>query len=62
HEAGARTDMHMPYERLVGLIRDAGKTPVERDSLYQVVRTDFSELTMPRGGETRATVPVVHAA
>jgi aminodeoxyfutalosine synthase len=62
HEAGARTDMHLPYEGLVALIRDAGKIPVERDSLYQSVRSDFSHLEMPRGGDARASLPVVHAA
>jgi aminodeoxyfutalosine synthase len=39
HEAGARTPMEMTYDGLVELIRGAGKTPVERDSLYQPVRT-----------------------
>ncbi len=39
HEAGARTPMEMTYEGLVALIRGAGKTPVERDSLYQPVRS-----------------------
>jgi aminodeoxyfutalosine synthase len=62
HEAGARTDMHLPYEGLVALIRDAGKTPVERDSLYQSLRSDFAHLAMPRGGDARASLPVVHAA
>ena len=31
--------MEMGYDDLVRLIRDAGKEPVERDSLYQTVRT-----------------------
>jgi aminodeoxyfutalosine synthase len=39
HEAGAETPMEMAYEDLVRLIRGAGKVPVERDSLYQTVRT-----------------------
>ena len=39
HEAGAETPMEMSYEALVRLIRGAGKVPVERDSLYQTVRT-----------------------
>ena len=39
HEAGARTPMELTYDGLVDLIRGAGKTPVERDSLYQPVRT-----------------------
>lgn len=61
HEAGATTDMGLPYEGLVGLIRGARKIPVERNSLYQAIRSDFTELDMPRGG-TRRSLPVVHAA
>ena len=44
HEAGAHTNMHMPYMDLVQLIRGAGKRPVERDSLYQTVRERFDDL------------------
>ncbi len=62
HEAGARTQMHMPYEGLVALIRDAGKEPVERNSLYQPVRSDFSDLHIQHGGHRRMSLPVVHAA
>jgi aminodeoxyfutalosine synthase len=62
HEAGATTDMGMSYAALVGLIRDAGKVPMERDSLYQAVRTDFSALELPRGGDSVRSLPVVHAA
>ena len=62
HDAGARTDLGMSYGALVALIRDANKVPVERDSLYQAVRTDFSDLDAPRGGESRRSLPVVHAA
>ncbi|MBI4542605.1 MAG: aminofutalosine synthase MqnE [Gemmatimonadetes bacterium] len=39
HEAGARTPMELAYDEIVALIRGAGKTPVERDSLYQPVRS-----------------------
>ena len=39
HEAGAGTPMWLSYDQIVSLIRAAGKTPVERDSLYQPVRT-----------------------
>jgi len=62
HEAGAQTEMHMPYLGLVRLIRGAGKRPVERDSLYQSVREEFDE--PPPTHETRrgAALPVVHAA
>src|SRR4029077_5507175 len=38
HEAGAHTDMGMPYFELVRLIRGQGKRPVERDFLYRPVR------------------------
>jgi aminodeoxyfutalosine synthase len=62
HEAGARTQMHMPYEGLVAMIRDAGRTPVERNSLYEAVRTDFSDLVIPHGGDLRATSAAVQAA
>src|SRR2546427_5374962 len=39
HEAGAGTPMWLSYDQIVSLIRGAGKEPVERDSLYQPVRT-----------------------
>jgi len=39
HEAGAATQMWLSYDEIIGLVRGAGKTPVERDSLYQTVRT-----------------------
>ncbi len=63
HEAGARTDMHLPYLELVRLIRGAGRRPVERDSLYRPVRDTFDdpppeEPALRRG----AALPVVHAA
>lgn len=56
HEAGARTQMHLPYHGLVELIRGAGKRPVERDSFYQSVREVFDDLPVS-GGQ-----PVTHAA
>jgi aminodeoxyfutalosine synthase len=62
HDAGATTELGMSYGALVGLIRDAGKVPMERNSLYQPVRSDFSALAIPRGGDVRRTLPVVHAA
>ena len=39
HEAGAGTPMWLSYDQIIELIRGAGKEPVERDSLYRVVRT-----------------------
>jgi len=60
HEAGAHTDMHLPYTHLVELIRGAGKVPVERDSLYQTVRETFEDMSAAASLDgTRATV---HAA
>lgn len=65
HEAGARTDMAMSYPQLVGLIRDAGRRPVERNSLYQAVRDAFDDPppAPPAPLEPRMrSLPVVHAA
>ena len=64
HQAGATTAMHLPYAALVGLIRDAGKRPVERDSLYRAVREDFSavESGSPAVGGFASGAPAVHAA
>ena len=59
HEAGAHTDMHLPYMDLVQLIRGAGKVPVERDSLYEVVREQFDD--PPPVGAHRGA-PVLGAA
>ncbi len=68
HEAGAHTDMHLPYMDLVQLIRGAGKAPVERDSLYRAVRESFDDPppsgpeSLSRGPMRAGAVPVVHAA
>ncbi len=35
--AGAKTDSYMPKERLVRLIKEAGRIPVERDTVYNIV-------------------------
>lgn len=39
HEAGAHTHQGMSLDELLRLIRGAGKQPVERDSLYNVIRS-----------------------
>ena len=39
HEAGAVTPMMMSYGELVRFIKAAGKDPVERNSLYETLRT-----------------------
>ena len=36
--AGSRSPSGLAYEELVRLIREAGRIPVERDTLYNVVR------------------------
>jgi aminodeoxyfutalosine synthase len=62
HEAGAHTAMHLPYMDLVGLIRGAGKRPVERDSLYRAVREIFDDPPPEPSLRRGASLPVVHAA
>jgi aminodeoxyfutalosine synthase len=37
HMAGAKTPQHMAREELIRAIREAGRTPVQRDSLYRPV-------------------------
>lgn len=37
HEAGAVTPQGLSLEEIVGLIREAGRVPVERDTLYNVL-------------------------
>ena len=61
HEAGATTQMHMQYHDLVGLIRGAGRRPVERDSLYQPIRERFDD-PPPAERPRVMALPVVHAA
>ncbi len=39
HAAGAKTAEALPKEALVRMIRKAGRTPVERDTLYRKIRT-----------------------
>jgi aminodeoxyfutalosine synthase len=39
HMAGAETDQAIGSETLIRLIKEAGRVPVERDTLYNVIRT-----------------------
>ena len=48
HEAGAHTAQAMTLDAILRLIRGAGKTPVERDSFYRVIRT-FDGAPSPDG-------------
>ena len=59
HEAGAKTPMMMSYSDLVRFIRGAGKQPVERNSLYEAVRTfDDDEIPDDSVGSTANSRPV----
>lgn len=46
HEAGAHTSQAMSLDEILRIIRGAGKTPAERDSFYNVLRT-FDEPPHP---------------
>lgn len=48
HEAGAHTAQAMSLDEIIRLIRGAGKTPAERDSFYNIIRTfDDTEPSKP---------------
>jgi aminodeoxyfutalosine synthase len=44
HEAGAHTSQAMTLDAILRLIRGAGKQPAERDSFYNILRTDFDRV------------------
>jgi aminodeoxyfutalosine synthase len=48
HAAGSRSPQGLTYDELVRLIREAGRVPVERDTLYNVVR-EHAPAAMPEG-------------
>ena len=52
HEAGAHTAQGLALDDLLALIRGAGRVPVERDSLYNVIRT-FDDDRPPRRPDVR---------
>ncbi|MGB6291146.1 MAG: aminofutalosine synthase MqnE, partial [Desulfobulbales bacterium] len=39
HMAGAETEQAMSREQLLRLIREAGRIPIERDTLYNVINS-----------------------
>ncbi|MCL2766352.1 MAG: aminofutalosine synthase MqnE [Peptococcaceae bacterium] len=41
HDAGAVTGQYMAKSELMNLIKEAGRVPVERDTLYNVIREGF---------------------
>jgi aminodeoxyfutalosine synthase len=53
HDAGATTEQFTPRAELERLIREAGREPVERDTLYQPVdRSKLPPITSRHGGES----------
>jgi hypothetical protein len=62
HEAGAPTPMWLSYDEIVTLIRGAEKEPVERDSLYQTVRTFEGYVPTPRAPAVRPEGPAPQGA
>jgi aminodeoxyfutalosine synthase len=40
HDAGATTPEILSVEQIQALIREAGRTPIERDTLYHAVERD----------------------
>jgi aminodeoxyfutalosine synthase len=48
HSAGSRTPMALTRDDLARLIREAGRTPVERDSRYNVIE-ELAKATTPEG-------------
>jgi aminodeoxyfutalosine synthase len=42
HAAGSEVKQEMAKSELVRLIREAGRVPVERDTLYNIVNTEFA--------------------
>ena len=61
HAVGARTPQGMTLEALLGLIRGAGKQPVERDALYQVVR-EFDAVGVPSAADAEPAAPALVGA
>jgi aminodeoxyfutalosine synthase len=61
HAVGARTPQGMTLEALLGLIRGAGKQPVERDALYQVVR-EFDAVGVPAAVDAEPAAPALVGA
>jgi aminodeoxyfutalosine synthase len=67
HMAGADTPQALSRNSLIRLIREAGRTPVERDTLYhEIWRDDGSDLTdiridasVPYSGHHRRSLPVL---
>jgi aminodeoxyfutalosine synthase len=65
HAVGAQTSQAMSLPDILRLIRGAGKQPAERDSFYNTLRTDFSEIDAappPPPAATGRALPIQGAA
>src|SRR5258708_4583792 len=62
HEAGPPTPMCLSYDQIRTLIRRAGKEPIERDSLYQTVRTFEGYVPTPQAAPVRPEGPAPQGA
>jgi aminodeoxyfutalosine synthase len=59
HEAGAHTAQAMSLDQILRLLRGAGRVPVERDALYNVIRTfDDSTSTADQWSAAAGNVPL----
>jgi aminodeoxyfutalosine synthase len=51
HDAGATTPQCLTVDKIRGLIAEAGRDPVERDTVYRHVHRDESDYTQWRSGD-----------
>jgi aminodeoxyfutalosine synthase len=56
HDAGAETPQILSVEDICNLIREAGREPVERDTLYRRIERDGQEGSAWRRGEAITTI------
>jgi len=56
HDAGAETPQVLSVEDICNLIREAGREPVERDTLYRRIERDGQEGSAWRRGEAITTI------
>ncbi len=61
HMAGAKTPQEMAREELVKAIRETGREPVQRDSLYRPVKTSESTVAQGFSEEVRRVAPTTTA-
>ena len=57
HMAGAQTPQQMAQAELVRVIRESGREPVQRDSLYQPVHSQLNDRRTAAAADSAATAP-----